>query len=293
MEGMMPVSRLSRDVADYFRFGVSRSNAEKAFGSALVVERAPYVIVATNPRWNPGELQSPCDLTRIATFPEAVRGLLTLLRSDADDRSDHDRVEVLLPKSVFADVADHVGADRVADLALGVGVAAGDQVMAALQECFESLHRVTREHGDALAERLADAINTHLAERYGGMRKPPEVGSGGLAPWQLRLAKRWLNDLNATAQLEDIAGDCGLSTGHFARAFKRSTGKSPHQWALQRRIEAAKEMLGEGLPLAEIAIACRFSDQSHLTRAFSQATGTTPGRWRSDRTVRQNVALEA
>jgi transcriptional regulator GlxA family with amidase domain len=33
-------------------------------------------------------------------------------------------------------------------------------------------------------------------------------------------------------------------------------------------------------PLAEVALACGFSDQCHFTRVFSQATGTTPSQWR-------------
>ena len=33
-------------------------------------------------------------------------------------------------------------------------------------------------------------------------------------------------------------------------------------------------------PLAEIAAACGFADQSHFSRVFTQHLGLPPGRWR-------------
>lgn len=277
--------------AEFFGFSAPRSIATRAFGSAGVSFSTRSVIVANSARWQPGGLFESSDRTALADYPGCVDAFLGLLVSEVEDRADRDRLDVLLPRSVFVDLADHAGADHITDLALGVGVASCDPVMIALQECFRGLGTLPASHGRVLAERLADALNTHLAERYGGMRKPLDTSSGGLAPWQLRLARRALNNLNSSTPLSDIADECGLSTGHFARAFKRSTGQSPHQWAVQRRIESAKEMLGIGVPLAEIAIACRFSDQSHLTRAFAQATGLTPGRWRSDRAMDQRDAI--
>jgi AraC-like DNA-binding protein len=160
-------------------------------------------------------------------------------------------------------------------------MAAGDPVMAALDKCLNLLLGGSLDRSGAIVAGIANSLNVHLAERYGEMRGPSETTAGGLAPWQLRLATRTLKDFNSSSSLEEIATACGLSIGHFSRAFKRSTGSSPHQWVMYRRVEAAKELIGgSDLPLAEIALACHFSDQSHLTRAFVSATGTTPGRWR-------------
>jgi transcriptional regulator GlxA family with amidase domain len=50
---------------------------------------------------------------------------------------------------------------------------------------------------------------------------------------------------------------------------------------MQRRVDRAKDLMrATGTPLAEIAFACGFADQSHFTRMFSQATGMTPREWR-------------
>ncbi|MGJ7519755.1 helix-turn-helix domain-containing protein [Variovorax sp. LT1P1] len=43
----------------------------------------------------------------------------------------------------------------------------------------------------------------------------------------------------------------------------------------------ARELLrASDLPLAEVATACGFADQSHFTRVFSRAEGAPPGHWR-------------
>src|SRR5262249_12050379 len=118
--------------------------------------------------------------------------------------------------------------------------------------------------------------------RYGTACAVMQRATGGLAPWQEQHAKEMMNEcLDGDVSLSDLARECRLSVTHFVRAFRRSTGLSPHQWLLARRIDRAKSLLAEsGLSLAEIALACGFWDQSHFTRVFTADVGTSPGRWR-------------
>lgn len=59
-----------------------------------------------------------------------------------------------------------------------------------------------------------------------------------------------------------------------------ATGQSPHRFVIGRRIERAKELIaGRGVPLAQVAAAVGFADQSHFTRHFRRIVGVTPGRF--------------
>ena len=57
------------------------------------------------------------------------------------------------------------------------------------------------------------------------------------------------------------------------------SGSPPHAYVLGRRLEAARERILDGMPLAEVAAETGFADQAHLTRRFKRFLGTTPGRF--------------
>jgi AraC family transcriptional regulator len=138
--------------------------------------------------------------------------------------------------------------------------------------------------GALFLDHVVLALNVHFAYAYGGMRSSPRIARGGLAPWQERRSKEMMDSrISDRISLRDLAKECHLSISHFAAAFRKSTGQSPHRWLLKRRIETAKEMLSSTeLAISEIAIACGFADQSHLTRVFAVNVGTPPGNWRRD-----------
>ena len=82
--------------------------------------------------------------------------------------------------------------------------------------------------------------------------------------------------------LEELARLAELSLSHFAREFKVTTGKAPHEYVLLRRLDLARRLLRQTSDsLSDIALRCGFSDASHLVRAFRRRFGVTPGRWRS------------
>lgn len=125
------------------------------------------------------------------------------------------------------------------------------------------------------------AVGARAARVYGGMQPRTRTARGSLAPWQLRRVKDFINaNLDGDFSLSDLAAECGLSTGCFFRAFRKSMGTPPHRWLLERRIAKARHLLLEGaLSIAEVAVACGFVDQSHLTRVFTKSVGQPPGAW--------------
>jgi AraC family transcriptional regulator len=134
-------------------------------------------------------------------------------------------------------------------------------------------------------DQLAVAIGTHLVERYGGGRPAPRQPARNqrkLSRAQEVRAKEMLGShLDGEVSVADVADACRLSRSYFIRAFRETTGQTPHRWLLAQRIEHARALLASSeLPLAEVAAACGFADQSHFTRVFAQGVGTSPGRWR-------------
>jgi len=94
--------------------------------------------------------------------------------------------------------------------------------------------------------------------------------------------------------LAELAALVGLSPDHFGAAFRAAVGKTPHQFLLHCRIEAAKDMLARGeASLSAIAVDMGFADQAHFTRVFRRLTGQTPALWRRERRVQHGPARES
>ncbi len=77
--------------------------------------------------------------------------------------------------------------------------------------------------------------------------------------------------------LDVLAELTQVSRVHVSRTFKQHTGLAPHEYLVQLRVAFAKARIAEGMPIADAAALCGFSDQSHLTRHFKRITHLTPG----------------
>ena len=112
--------------------------------------------------------------------------------------------------------------------------------------------------------------------------EPPEKAGGRLTQAQMNKLLFHIERLgDQRMTVAEMADTVGLSESWFAYVFKQTTGKTPLQWQLARRIDQAKRLLLEGdLPVASIAAQLGFSDQAHLTKVFRQVAGDTPAAWR-------------
>ena len=135
-------------------------------------------------------------------------------------------------------------------------------------------------HKKLLTDHLLEALKTHVSSRYAGLTL--SARKGGLTTRQLKTALELLvSDEQGDYGVEELAAACGLSVSYFIRAFKRATGATPYQWLLDFRISKAQEMLKRGMPLAQVALECRFADQGHLSRVFKSKCGVSPMLWLS------------
>jgi AraC family transcriptional regulator len=108
-----------------------------------------------------------------------------------------------------------------------------------------------------------------------GRVDPPK---GGLAPWQIKRIREYIEEnLACRISLAMLAELAGLSTFHFAHAFKQSFGTPPHRYLTLRRIEHAKTLLvGGESSVTDVALAVGFADTSAFTSTFRKVTDATP-----------------
>ena len=131
-------------------------------------------------------------------------------------------------------------------------------------------------------QQLTDLLATRLLAAHSGVPAMSGPIMGGLSPHALRRAiERLRSDSKADVSLAALASDAGLSRFHFCRAFKESTGLSPHAWLRQQRLEQAMNMLRETeAPIEAVAAELGYASQTAFTAAFKKLTGETPSDWR-------------
>jgi AraC family transcriptional regulator len=136
---------------------------------------------------------------------------------------------------------------------------------------------------DALfRQQLADLLATRVLAAHVGTPNTFQPTLGGLSPTALRRAiERLRSDSDADVSLAALASDAGLSRFHFCRAFKESTGLSPHAWLRQHRLEQAMNMLRDtDTSVVSVAAALGYASQTAFAAAFRKLTGETPSDWR-------------
>jgi AraC family transcriptional regulator len=139
--------------------------------------------------------------------------------------------------------------------------------------------------GEAADRLYAEALGVVLAHEI--MRLDvgvpvPLPMRGGLAAWQQRRIVEYIDGhLADNFPLSALANLAQLSTYHFARAFKRSFGVPPHRYHTNRRIDRARDLLGDSrTSVTEVALELGFSGASAFAATFRRATGQTPTDYR-------------
>jgi AraC family transcriptional regulator len=136
--------------------------------------------------------------------------------------------------------------------------------------------------GRLYGESLANVLAVHLLRYYAISSSRPVTFTGGLSAARLRHVTEFVAaNYGRDIKLAELAQVAGMSSFHFAREFKRTTGTTPHQYLIKFRVERAKTLLAkDDLPLVEVGLQSGFSHQSHFTRLFRRITGTTPHSYR-------------
>jgi AraC family transcriptional regulator len=147
-------------------------------------------------------------------------------------------------------------------------------------------------HPEPLAESEFLTETEHLLLRHlrqcdfraadGPHASQAEHGVHPLRPALLRRIEEYVEaHLDQDIPLKPLATIAHMSVDHFVRTFRAATGKTPHQYVLERRLERAALLLRrDNVGLADVATACGFRSPSHFSMRFSAQFGTSPARYR-------------
>jgi AraC-like DNA-binding protein len=158
-----------------------------------------------------------------------------------------------------------------------------------LIEGFLSLHRALEAGRDAFHEReLLVGTFGWLFQRHGS-------GGGRImaAPRDEMLLRAAIDRMRAHCardlRLHDLAAPLGVTAFQLIGLFRRTTGLTPHAYLTQIRLGAACRGLRRGLPIADVAAASGFYDQSALTRHFKRCYGITPRQFARAAAARRSI----
>jgi AraC-like DNA-binding protein len=205
------------------------------------------------------------------------------LRSNpvAEIHSSFDNIRFYVSQATLDEFAFDHGIRRIRGLGSS-HIAFQDRVMWGLANALLDSVEHSNERSTLFIDHVALTFCAHVVRLYGDATLPDDRSAGGLSPWQLRRVLDFIAaHFNDDPSIAELARECGLSSGYFSRAFRQTTGVTPHQWLIRRRVERARQLLlGDKLSLADVALVCGFVDQSHFSRVFTKLEGDSPGRWR-------------
>lgn len=150
-----------------------------------------------------------------------------------------------------------------------------------VRELARALAWALRTGAPALyADQLAATLAAHLA-----VRRPAAAPTrGGLTPGTLRAVTDHLRThLADDVTLDDLSAVARLSKHHLLRAFRVTTGATPHAFLTELRMGRAAELLRDtSLPVGRVAVTVGYANASRFGAAFRRHHGVTPGRYRAE-----------
>lgn len=167
-------------------------------------------------------------------------------------------------------------------------------IMEPLQRLLDEVHEIDRcgitgsarrvlaemREPDALAALSIEALVLTMLTQAARIATVRER-NGGQPSW-LSEARDYIHETFCRGpRLDEVAAAVSVTPAMLAVAFRRQYGRSIGSYARDLRLEWAVDQLRQtDRPIAGIAFAAGFSDQSHFTRECAARLGAPPGRLR-------------
>lgn len=130
-----------------------------------------------------------------------------------------------------------------------------------------------------------ESLILRLFADHGGLPRP---SSRVPPPWLARVRERLHEQASSSLSLAELADSAGVHPVHLAATFRRCYGTTVAAYLRQLRIElACRELAHSDAPLADVALAAGFADQSHFGRTMKRILGVTPAAFRAANAIRR------
>jgi AraC family transcriptional regulator len=191
-----------------------------------------------------------------------------------------DVVQLYLPGATLRRVAEEAETATTTDLL--ERTAHPDPITSRLLLSAAGVLEGNRALDTLFRHQLTNLLATRLLAAHTSSPTTFQPTVGGLSPKVLlRVIERLRSDSDADVTLDALASDAGLSRFHFCRAFRESTGLSPHAWLRQYLLEQAMNMLRTtDASIVTVAAELGYASQTAFAAAFRRLTGETPSEWR-------------
>jgi len=141
---------------------------------------------------------------------------------------------------------------------------------------------VEEDCGAALAHEAARELVLFLRRPGGQPQVSVSLASQASEMTSIRELQIWIAEhLEAKLSVDDLADRMAMSVRNFERVFTREVGRTPSQYVLQARVEAARRQLERtDRGLKQVAATAGFGSADVMRRAFVRLLGITPRRYR-------------
>ena len=149
-----------------------------------------------------------------------------------------------------------------------------------LADLFFGIHTCAQTNDDRLKR---DEFLQRLISVLAAQAEPPRLGQASVVAGGVTEAKRIRDYIEGhlfdEIRLDELSKLVSMPPHTVVRTFKRAFGIPPHRYQTQRRVDVARKLIRDRVPLSSISHHCGFADQPHLTRAFRRTLGYTPGHY--------------
>ena len=119
-----------------------------------------------------------------------------------------------------------------------------DPILRSLEEVLFREKNEGFQNGALFTDSVGTAFASHLLHHYSVSPPSRQNWAGGMAPSVLRRCKDLIDaNIETDIRLGDLAQEAGMSSSHFIRSFRESTGQTPYQFLLHQRVKRAQSLM--------------------------------------------------